>query len=315
MKRKTITIVLVFLTVLTIFGYLFLKRPNSKKNETYQATCKPYFVPVSISKFSSIQAPCLDVQIGNETFSMELDLGMRGALSISTAYIDRVISKQFVEDQPRYGFRGKEYQTNFYQISDISIGDMFFIRPILQESCEEFCNDSVIIKKGNTPSPREHGRLGWELFYNVNLLIDIKKSQIAFCDSINTLKKQGYPVGDFVKAPLLIERGLIEFETQVSERSFCCLLDTGCTKNLVNSEAEEGKSIEDIIFDPNYVVEYPSFKISETEFGPIKFHRIPIKMPIQIDMVLGMEFFENFLVFIDFSNRHVYFSKQSIDDL
>lgn len=311
MKRKILFATPILITLLAIIGFL-LKKPNIKKEEISQTVLKSYFVPVSITKFSSIQAPCLDVQIGNNTFSMELDLGLRGDLSISSAYIDQIEPKEFIETQLRYGFREKEYQINFYQIPDISIGDMFFIRPVLQKSSDEFRKNSVIVKEGHSLSPGEHGRVGWELFYNVNLLLDTKNSQIAFFDSVDTLEKVGYSVADFVRAPLFIDRGLVEIEVQTSEKSFRCLLDTGCTYNFVNSEIEEGKTIEEIAFDPSYITEYPTLQIGNVDFGPIEFHRIPIKMPIQIDMVLGMEFFENHLMFIDFVNRHVYFAKEQV---
>ena len=37
----------------------------------------PYFVSVPFTKFSSIKTPCLDVQVGDVTISMELDLGLK----------------------------------------------------------------------------------------------------------------------------------------------------------------------------------------------------------------------------------------------
>ncbi len=208
-----------------------------------------------------------------------------------------------------YGFKGKEYPTNLYRIPKIKIGAMAFIQPILQENTEQSRKDSVIVQNGNKPSPREPGRIGWELFHNVNLLLDVKNSKIAFCDSLPTIEDHGYKITDFIKVPLLLERGLIEFETDTPDGHLRCMLDTGATWNVLNSKIEEENSIEQVIQDPSNILEYSSFQIGTEEFGPVAFHRIPIKLPIHIEAILGMEFIEDHLVFLDFAEKYVYFSK------
>jgi len=284
-----------------------------EKQDTSQLTTSEstaFFVSIPIVKFSSTQAPCISVQIEDNTFLMELDLGLRGDLSITSSFINQISSKTFISTVPMYGFNGKEHLTHLYRIPKVKIGGMILIEPILQENSYQSRQESVITQNGNPPSPREPGRIGWELFHNVNLLLDIQNSRIAFCDSIETLKNHGYQIESFIKAPLLIERGLVELEAKTPIDLLRCVLDTGSTYNILNTEIEEAKSIEEVIWAPSNSLEYSSFKINETEFGPIIFHRIPIKLPIQIDAILGMEFFENHLVFLDFSKKQVYFRKE-----
>jgi hypothetical protein len=165
------------------------------------------------------------------------------------------------------------------------------------------------VENGGEPSPSEPGRLGWELFYDVNLLVDIKNSKIAICDSLDTLKKQGYAIETFVRTPLILKQGLVEFEAKTPEGILVCMLDTGSTYNLLDSEVAEGKSIERAIWDSDNFLEYSSFQIDGCDFGPVAFRRFPLRLPIHIEAILGMEFFRDHLVFLDFSEGYVYFAK------
>ncbi len=266
-----------------------------------------YFVRVPITKYSSIQSPCVDIGIEDRVFSVELDLGYRGDLTVTKQSADLISSKNFIREKPMYGIRGKEYSTNLYRIPEVKIGKMTFFKPILQEEGEEFIKDATFVQNGGEPSQRDPGRLGWELFYNVNLLIDTKNSSIAFCDSLKTLQQHGYRVENFICTPLFLDQGLVEFFAETSEGRLRCMLDTGATWNILNSEIAEGQSIDQAMWDAANIIKYSSFRIDGKDFGPLTFHRIPIRAPIQIEAILGMEFFEENLVFLDFSEKTAYF--------
>jgi len=301
---------LLVISVVLYCGFIRLTQKNtSRTTEHIKNSFGTYYVPVSIIKLTETGLPCLSVEVEDKLFSMELDLGFRGDIAIESPFIHQIPTKSFICIKSMYGFRGIESQNTLYQMPKIGIGAMTFIQPILQEYSEKSRNDAVIVQEGSSLSPREIGRIGWELFHNVNLLLDIKNSKIAFCDSLETLKKQGNIVEDFIKTPLLIDRGLVEFMAESSTGSLRCMLDTGSTWNILNTEIEAGKSIEQVAWESENILEYPSFHIGNTDFGQIAFHRIPINIPIPIDAILGMEFFEDHLVFIDFAEKHVYFQK------
>jgi len=86
------------------------------------------------------------------------------------------------------------------------------------------------------------------------------------------------------------------------------MLDTAASWNILNGEIEDGKSVDEAMWDESNLVECPSFKIDGTDFGKIAFHRIPIKIPIHIEAILGIEFFQKHLVFLDFANGCAYIS-------
>lgn len=271
-----------------------------------------YFITTPITKRSPIQSPCLDICIQGQTFSVELDLGYRGNLTFIKQATDTIISKVFFRETPMYGIRGKEYVTKLYQIPALEIGKMTFTGPIIQEEGEDFLKDATFVQEGKERSPRDPGRLGWELFYNVNLLIDLEHSLIAFCDSLENLATQGYEIESFTSTPLFLERGLIEFDAQTPEGVLRCMLDTGATQNMFNSKFAENQSLDEAMWDDTNLFQYSSLRIGDNEFGPIVFRRIPIKIPIRIEAVLGIEFFEDNLVFLDFSGKTAYFYKRPI---
>jgi hypothetical protein len=288
---------------------LFHKSDDASDKKISDSKKTAFFVSVPITKFSSIQSPCLDVDMDEVTFSMELDLGFRGDLSISQNLINDIPSKTFVYTKPMHGIRGTEYPTNFYRIPKITIGSMSFIQATLEEETTAFIKDSVFVQNGKEPSPPEPGRLGWELFYHTNLLIDAKHAKIAFCDSLQTLKQEGYAIENFVKTALILDRGCVEFEAKTPKGTLRCLLDTGATLNMLNSQTAQGDTIEEAIWKSENDLEYASFQIDSHDLGPVSFRQVPLKTALPIEAILGMQFVQDHLIFLDFSGGVVYFAK------
>ena len=300
-----------FFIILIVFCSCFRKHESDSAIKISQLNKPVYFVSVPFTKLSPIRSPCLDVEIEGKVFSMELDLGLQGDLAIEKELINQISEKTLLRTKPMYGIRGKEYLTNFYRIPKMQIGVMHFNGPFLQEdTTQEFVKDGTFIQSGRERSPRDPGRLGWSLFYDVNLLVDVKNSEIAFCDSLDTLKKRGYPVEAFTKCPLELERGLLEFQAETPKGKLRCLLDTGTTCNMFNSEIADGKTLDQMIWEPENWLNCDFFKIEGNDFGPITFHRVPIHIPM-IEAVIGMEFIEDHLIFIDFANKLIYFAKNT----
>jgi hypothetical protein len=262
--------------------------------------CKGYF-------FSVPEIPCIITQIEDQNIKSELDLGYRGTAAFSKEIIKKIRQKKLIGERILYGIKGKGYKHLRYSSPTVKINKLNFSNFIMEQESEEFLLDSKIVKAENFSS--EHlGRLGWHLFENCNLFLDLANSKIAFCESAQILEKQGYPLSQFVKTSLHTERGVVEmFIPGSNDVQEMWVLDTGCTWNIMN--AGEGiDSLEKMIADPNNVIAR-SFRIETTDFGPFVFHKIPISLPIHVDAILGVEFFKAHQVFIDFSERQIYIRK------
>lgn len=289
--------------------FLYACSHKNEKNTEKVGTKKCYYIPHKISKFSAANVPCVDVKIEDKTISMEIDLGYSGNLIILNERINLFESEILTKEKSIFNFKGHEYRIKQYRIPKIQIGQLTFHNVLSQEETQGMRQDSTIIQDNIKPSPRDPARLGWKLFRNSNLLVDIHNSQIAFCDSFETLQTRGHFADKFVKAPLKIENGLLEIEAISANGPLECILDTGATLNFVNSELTQDENLDHVIFESSKAVQYPIFEISGYDFGTITFYPIPIQIPIPVNAILGMDFFENHIVFFDFTEKFVYFQK------
>lgn len=266
-----------------------------------------YFDTIPIAKWTNAKSPCISIQVGNKILSAEVDLGFRGDCSMSSHILDQIEERTLLGSQIMYGFQGKEYNKNIFQVPNIRIGQFSIECPLIQEEAKDFYAQAVFVKDGGNPSAAEPARLGWKIFQNKNLLLVLKNEKIVFCDSLFTLKEQGYEIEKFVKTPLLIDRGLIEIEAETESGTLRCMLDTGSTFNGLNSNNEGNITMQELFWNTEYFLTKPTFKINQQEFGPITFRQIPIRLPIHIDAILGMDFFLENIVFLDFANNLIYF--------
>src|SRR3989344_6628665 len=199
-----------------VWGCATRQLPDAPLQEA-QAEKKTYFVRIPITKFSSIQSPCIDVKIGSAVLSMELDLGYRGEVTVVKPSIDLIKPKTFLQESLMYGIQGKESSVNLYHIPKVQIDTIIFNHLILQEEEPAMMQDTTFVPQGQEPAPKPPGRLGWELFRHTHLLLDVKQAEIAFCDSLETLESQGYSVNDFAQTPLFLERGFMEIQAETPE--------------------------------------------------------------------------------------------------
>jgi len=271
-----------------------------------------YFVPVSIIAWTPDQfpTPCISIQVEDQTISASLDLGFKGFLSVAGQVLDRIENKTFVGSQRRYGFRGKEYQKDVFEIPNIQIGLLHFSQIPVQKEAEEFHENSLMSQGIAESYPSEEGRIGWETCRLAgNLLLDLHNGTIAFCDSLETLKAEGYEIESFIKTPLLSDRGFIEFLATMDSKTSRCILDTGSTWNCLHIAQKENESMADMLNNPAHIFEMQQFRIENQELGPLVFHEIPIELPIHVDALLGMDFFLRHLIFVNFTNKQIYFKR------
>ena len=250
-----------------------------------------YFFPIAISKFTRADSPCIQINVNHVAVSAMLDLGFCGQFAFSSELLSRITEKKYLRIEKMYGVRGNSYDENLYEIPSIQIGPMSFSHPILHEYSEQFHQDSTLARNEGELSKAEPGKVGWELFGNTNLFLDLGNSKIAFCDSLSTLETQGYQIANFIKTPLFIDRGVLEFEATLSDGPLLCMLDTGATCSILNTDLVGDASVDLAVKDPDNRLNCAVFQIDCKDFGPIAFHRIPINIPIRIEAILGMDFF------------------------
>lgn len=294
--------VLSILILLALFFYMSLHIREKEKQSSDAKQNGPYFQKVKVTRFSIACIPCIDIEIEGKSIEVKLDLGSNHHLVLPKEAINNFKSKSFLDTTPIYSFRGNKFQLNRYIIPSAKINKMNLSDLQTIESNLELANDGII---GEKISVSEEGEIGWVSFYHLNLFLDCKHSTIAFCDSFDTLKKRGRLKKAFVEAPLSLQDKLIAFDVETEKGKLHCILDTGCTRNFLNADVE----IPDEKVDHSEnTEEFSAFKINSVDFGRMEFRRLPIKLPIKVDAILGMDFIYSRQIFIDFSKRKIYFS-------
>ncbi|MGH2612830.1 MAG: hypothetical protein ACRDFB_07250 [Rhabdochlamydiaceae bacterium] len=204
------------------------------------------------------------------------------------------------------GFRGNPYQINEYLIPNIEIEGLQFHPIHLREEDPFLSSESRIGKEKKETLGLIAGKIGWKLFNKTCLFIDLNHSMIIISDSMETFKKYGPSFRNFAKAPLIKEHDAIEIETITPKGILRCILDTGCTFDIINSANQKNKPLEEMILKKK---KFSSFQIGNQNFGPLALRKLPLKLPFHIDVILGMEFLSKHAVLIDFVNSKIYFNK------
>jgi hypothetical protein len=329
-NRKSLCIFIGFLCICGLASFYLLRKPYYKNLLEVPGFFDQnrHFIPLKISGFSWCNSPQIEITIENHVILSEIDLGWRGGIALLPATLHDLCNKTFVGRYPFSGLTGKIYESNVYELPQIHIGKMKIFSMRAKEENLEFLEDSIL-KKGDQDALEQHqGRIGWCVFKPFNMLLDCEHSAIIMCDSLATLKEQGFPVDSFIEAPLLLDRDSIDFKVITEAGPLRCTLDTGSTWNLLNKDLQEQnqnhrmidldhmnekmptfnlKNENLLIFNPEDRWETKTFQINGNEFGPVNF--VQVKSPLGLDVILGMEFIDDHLIFIDFQNEKIYFSK------
>ena len=330
MKRK-LTILCIATTIIigSSISWFWLNPWRFPYPKFHLAIKGTYFVDVPL--FESLAGiPYIEIEVEGKKIAAVVDLGSSDDIELPKNFLAGLNRKSFLKQVFYFGIRGKRYQSDLYEIPKVEVGSMSIYQIRAKEINPEFIKDLNLGKNEQQSSNQNFARIGWGLFRAFNVFLDCENKKIAFCDSLNTLKKQGYTVDSFIETPISLDRNFIEFEVKTHKGKIRCVLDTGCTLNMLNKDLENGsnghvifnpKNIDKhkalnpdnsdlLVLDFNNLYEIPVFKIGKKDFGKITFTKV--KIPFATDACVGMEFLRSKLVFIDFPNRKAYFYDKNL---
>ena len=297
------------LTLAWRFLFVFSNKDLSLREKHQIQDRASYFEWIPIHRFSSFRLPILTIEIAGKTLLVGLDLGLSGEASIAQNILSEIDKKEFLQSHTTYGLRGTKYSTNIYKLPEIRIGGKVFLNSRVEEENIKFLEDATVISASDDVEYEQmqiEGRLGWEIFQPTNLFLDLRNCKMAFCDSCVSLRREGYAIETFTKVPLLLDRREIEFTAITSNGPLRCLLDTGSTWNVLHTAPKNEETIEQMAQQEKVLI--PGFQIGEIPLSNIAFKPLPVVLPIQIGAILGMDFFFEHQIFIDFTNSVIYIS-------
>lgn len=256
-----------------------------------------------IEGYSKGRIPYCKVKVGDQIISAKIDLGSSEFLSLPQNVIHAAGGKFLPTINASYGISGNKYLTNMYQIDKVTIDNLVFTPDCVREN-NPALEKQMTMHDAEPEKVETLGRIGWNLFKDYVLLFDDKNRQICLSHNVDTFQKHGYSLDHFTATSFTLDRHVIEFDALSDSGIIRCILDTGSSYNLCNLATKENQ-VEQMSFDIKDYFDSAVFQIGDKNFGPITFNRI--YTPLIFQAIIGMEFFEDNLVIVDFKNKMLYF--------
>ena len=302
MKKKLIIGAGTCLIVLVIGWAFTLWVPNHEK--IHSALPPHSFYSFTLTESDS-RLPYLQAEIEGIPFLAQLDMGYEGVLTLPKHLLEQLKHKSDSGKVLFAGIRGKKYETSMFTIPKCYIGDLAFINLPVEEGNLEFEQDAILRNTTNPEPTDVKAQVGWQAFSRTVVLINLNKSIAICCDSLETLKEKGYPIEQFVCTNFLPRKEFIEFEADIGNRIVKCLLDTGCTFNLIHTPTSvlEAADEEPEFAEIDFANPLPSttFSVGGRQLGPCIFYEA--QLPFGAEAIIGVDFLETQIVCIDFINR------------
>jgi hypothetical protein len=146
--------------------------------------------------------------------------------------------------------------------------------------------------------------IGLNVLRNFNVLINFKDKKIAFFPHSQILPPEADKKWN--KSNFSITPEGLEMTVKSGETQFRAVLDTGANKSVfIKSDQKEEKAAINTALD---IFTLHNILIGNLEVGQIELVALPLKYP-KVNLILGCDFLINYVVFIDFSNRIIWFSE------
>jgi hypothetical protein len=257
---------------------------------------------------SDARIPCLKVEIEGIPFLAKLDIGYDGVLSLPKHILEQLTHKCDAGTVLYASIKGNKYEIPLFTIRKLYIGDLALVNLPAEESRLEFERDTNLGPDTDFDFSNIIARIGWQAFLGTVILIDLRKSIAICCDSLETLKEKGYPIEQFVATSFLSGEKHMEFEVDIGNRIVKCLLDTGCTLNLIHTPSAVKNAVGDKPEFGNIDIAHPlppiTLSIGGRYLGPCVFHET--QLPFGVEAILGVDFLETQIVCIDLINHNLY---------
>lgn len=256
---------------------------------------------------SDAHIPCLRAEIEGISFLAKLDTGYDGVLSLPKYLLEQLTHKCEAGTALCGSIKGNKYEIPVFTIPRLYIGDLALVNLPVDESHPEFERDTNLGTHKDVESSDVVARIGWRTFFGAVVLIDLHQSIAICCDSLETLKEKGYPLEQFVSTAFLPRKDSIEFEADIGNRRVKCILDTGCTLNLIHATSAASDDSEELglaHIDFAHPLPPAMLSISGHDLGPCVFYET--QLPFGIEAIVGVDFLKTQIVCIDFVNHQLH---------
>ena len=293
MKKKGL-----FLVVLCVAAVLLLRGVPWFQDDS---------LDLPIQFINSNQLPCTSIEIEGNSYSVEIDLGTRMAVSLHKNILENM-QKEPDGNSRRMDIRGNKYETPIYLIPNIRVGKQLLKKiQTREESLDFFVNCSIGVDAQT--DIQNAGRIGREFFRDKNIFMDLNNCIFIACNGPKNLKKRNYKIDNLIPIPFRSTSGgiFLDVETDMGVQRF--VLDTGSTLSVIRaSDYKEGVPIRQCRGLP--VIETSKFVMNGIDFGRRDLCLVDISPAFDdMDGLLGMDFLKEYIVYLDFGKKMAYIGK------
>ena len=146
----------------------------------------------------------------------------------------------------------------------------------------------------------------------MNWFMDFRNAAMFGCSRISDRKKDNYCLEKMVQVPFEVDHlqgYVLKVETDLGIKRF--MLDTGATHNLIKPSILEDRPRENWFAE---IQRYHSSKfiLGDKDFGSTPFVVLEISPAFgNLDGILGMEFFKEYVIYLDFEKKIAHIGKSS----
>lgn len=261
---------------------------------------------VVVQFFPFRDRPVIKLEIEGKKYSCLIDTGSSHPLILQKNCIEKIKQKKSLDLRNSIGFRGKSYPTQSFEFPDVKMPNLVISGMIGFEENLDFIKDSSLSSadtwwirfKDELELWAAQGRIGWRIFEIGCPLFDFANMNLCFAENQSVLiKEAGYSLNTFTPVPFeLVDCGVVVTAgTGVGIKRF--LLDTGATHSLLRKDGNELQSIT------------TGITIGNQDFGFWKFRLLDFADLFQCDGILGVDFFLEHKICLDFQTKTAYIKR------
>jgi len=243
--------------------------------------------------------PVIQLEIEGNSLPVKLDLGSSCQIALNEQALQRISQKKFIGLFDTRDVKGNLYKEACFTVPSIRVKNYEIEGGTIFQESLDFVNSGSLLWK---PPGEEkkilpiEGRVGRRFFPSHNLLLDLPNSMLFITDSLDELKKDFWPISDFIEIPFEVNRWGIILRVETDSGQKKLILDTAATVTILKKGNEETQFDE----QGRQTILTEKFIIGEQNFGPKQLFIFDIAEDMPADGILGLDFLNRYALFVNF---------------
>lgn len=241
----------------------------------------------------SRNVPFTKVKIQGHHYNVKFYLGSKLPLSLNKTVLARLEKKDAGKVKIKT-LDGNEVELQAFHLKKIALGDLVFKDVLAVEMDGE----------------NDFGFIGRPLLVKYNLLFDFNEATVLMSNRFKNIERAGYGRVGWVQAPIEVGRTgvVLQADTDIGATKFSL---NPATPDSVLTSSRVGKTQWKDIGRGAPCFTTSTFMIGGNEFGSRNLYSLPISNSefSKIDGILGMDFLNKHIVYLDFDKQCAYIAK------